>query len=166
MWEILICVWSKKWLLIDLPVQQTQSFGSLKATQSHFPFSCTLFIFLGFPEQAYEVLPLLKQLVPCLCRGVISFRVNDSVSNKGLCFFFVNFLCHTIFRTGDVVELTANSVKITCAAFRIMIWRGKVLHYVIIYLDPRIFCMDLDVPLCAHMLVKLVAVGASLWLES
>lgn len=39
-----------------------------------------------------------------------------------------------------------------------MIWRGKVLRYVIAHLNPRIFYTDLDIPLCAHKLVKTVAV--------
>lgn len=39
-----------------------------------------------------------------------------------------------------------------------MIWRGKVLYYIISPLDPRIFYTDLDVPLCTHKLVKAVAV--------
>lgn len=38
-----------------------------------------------------------------------------------------------------------------------MIWTGKVLRYVIAYLDPRICYIDLDMPLCAHTLVKSVA---------
>lgn len=39
-----------------------------------------------------------------------------------------------------------------------MIWRGKALHHVVADLDPRIFSVDLDMPLYAHTLVKSVAI--------
>lgn len=57
----------------------------------------------------------------------------------------------------------ATSVKITAhlCKFRqnsLTIWREKALDNVIADLDPRIFYIDLDMPLCAHTLVKSVAI--------
>lgn len=80
----------------------------------------------------------------------------------------MSFFCHTIFSASNADLLDfwgshATNVKITThlCKFRqnsVATWRGKALHHVIADLEPRIFYIDLDMPLRAHTLVKSVAI--------